>query len=577
MATNNIKDVKTVDSENFDYLLAESNFRIESVFRSRNKAEIQANVPIITDVIKSSTASDWIVDNSKTKTGSTFDFILDANDYTLFDLRDGVFDVQAQFFYDDLGIDKVNGSHYVFNKPVFGNQCLFSLFQVMELYIDDVLIQRNQYPGFSSNAEYALRYPHTTKEEKTLEINGWVVNDKSKYELQGITTGGTAESTAKTLKALNDYDVSGITLQVIEVASDGTDPAQARIVGNISQRIRIADMFSVVETLPPIYNHKITIRLQRGSHNYICCNTSTYTGSMCNFVGFTKFKLFQDTYVTTDQYISTAKKYYSKPIETLITQDKQLLVPLITTPGKSQTQSFNLNVDAAYKNKLLTICIPRTTNFTGQRNSIANYFNSTTGVLAGVSNDTVGREYDVLKAPANSYTFGGLRQLQVQTTSGLMLYNFDMENDGITQGALGCFVLTNPSTQTNIHTSDVYMANYQNIYEQYKRARLHFQQLEDEALDLETFLKEYCVFCIDLSCFTLSPNENIRITMTTSDWGTNYNPFYAYNNETQIYTNSTLICNLFCDKVLRLLPNRRVELADMITANTSEVDNSNMA
>ena len=253
-----------------------------------------------------------------------------------------------------------------------------------------------------------------------------------------------------------------------------------------------------------------------------------------------------------------------------------MLVPLITEPQGNQTQSFNLNVDAAYKNKLLTICIPRTTNFTGQRNSVQGYY-KVDHTLAGVSNDVPVRHYDILKAPANSYTFGGIKQLQVQTTSGLMLYNFDMENDGTTQGATGLFCLTNPSTQQNIHTANVYMANYQNVYEQYKKARLHFQQLEDEALDFETFIKEYCVYCIDLSCFQLSPNENIRITLSLSDWATTYNPFKAYNVSDNDYTNSVLICNLFCDKVLRLLPNRRVELADMITANTSEVDNSNMA
>ena len=41
MSVNNIKDVKNVDSENFDYLLAESNFRIESVFRQRNIGAIK--------------------------------------------------------------------------------------------------------------------------------------------------------------------------------------------------------------------------------------------------------------------------------------------------------------------------------------------------------------------------------------------------------------------------------------------------------------------------------------------------------------------------------------------------------
>jgi hypothetical protein len=66
----------------------------------------------------------------------------------------------------------------------------------------------------------------------------------------------------------------------------------------------------------------------------------------------------------------------------------------------------------------------------------------------------------------------------------------------------------------------------------------------------------------------------------TSTWAqTHYNPFFANNNDTTAddYISSSIICNLFCDKVLRLLPNRQIQLADLITTNTVEVENSNMA
>ena len=576
MTTNNIKDVKSVDDENFDYLLAETNFKIQSVFRSRNKAIIEPNVPMISKSIESSNPTEWDENagNVDTKVGGTFDFVIDANDYSLYDLRDAEFDVIAQFYYTDEGVSSLTASddttHNIkLNSPVFGNQCLLSLFQNIELFIDDVSIARNAYPGFSSNAEYALRYPHCKTLEQDFEINGFVRTTEDKYDLSNtaIDTGNTVIDTFKN---------QSINLAVLQVSHNMGEKHKVKVVGKITQRIKLSDIFPVIDTLPPIYNHKTIIRFQRASHNNIICNTATYTGSACTFCGFTKFKLFQDALITTDQFINAAKKYYSSPKETLITQDKQLLVPIITEPSKSQTQSFNLNIDTAYKNKLLTICIPRTTNFASQYNYITNYYLGDASL--GYDNSENVRHYDVLKAPANSYTYGGLKYLTVETTSGLTLYKFDMENDGLIQGNEACFNMESPNTQINFGTSSVKMANYQNVYDQYRKARYHFFQSEDEALDFNTFLKEYCIYCIDLSLFTLSPGENIRITLATSDWSDGYNPYYSGNDKTNgRYISSTLICNLFCDKVLRLLPNRRVELADMMTTSTVEVDNSNMA
>jgi hypothetical protein len=580
MTTNNIKDVKSVDDENFDYLLAETNFKIQSVFRSRNKAIIEPNVPMISKVIGSDNQQDWDVNAGgvDTKVGGTFDFVIDANDYSLYDLRDAEFDVIAQFYYTDtspseitVSKDSDNAFHNLIklNSPVFGNQCLLSLFQNIELFIDDVSIARNAYPGFSSNAEYALRYPHCKTLEQDFEVNGFVRTTEDKYDLTntGLVYG----------KYKLDFKNQSINGNVLDVVRSNGNPHSVKVVGTITQRIKLSDIFPVVDTLPPIYNHKTIIRFQRASHNNIICNTATYTNSVCNFCGFTKFKLFQDALITTDQFINAAKKYYSSPKETLITQDKQLLVPIITQPEKSTTQSFNLNIDTAYKNKLLTICIPRTTNFANQYNSIENYYYE--GNVIGVNNSEASQHYDVLKAPANSYTYGGLKYLTVETTSGLVLYKFDMENDGIIQGKKVCFDILSPNTQINFKTSDdVMMANYQNVYDQYRKARYHFFQSEDEALDFNTFLKEYCIYCVDLSLFTLSPGENIRITLATSDWAGSYNPYFTSNYSVAgRYISSTLICNLFCDKVLRLLPNRRVELADMMTTSTVEVDNSNMA
>lgn len=621
MSVNNIKDIKNVDSENFDYLLAESNFRIESVFRQRNKRVVEPNVPMTTSIKDGAltTYADAVANyspkNDETKTGGTFDFIMPANEYGLMDLRDGEFVVQAQYAYIDKSPHATKDG--IVNTPRFGNQCLMSLFQQIQLFIDDTEVQCNKWPGFSSNAEFALRYPHCKTLEEDYEVHGYNRTDDECYKLTNAV-GGANDDAAKDAcdEIMKGFKNQSITIKCFRVKA--TNQVYYLYTGFITQRIKLSDIFSVVDTLPPLYNHSVLIRFNRTPNNDIICNTATADGVKCQFLGFMKFKLYQDVYVTTDQFIQTAKKYYSKPIETLITQDKQYFQPIVSEPGSASTQEFNINIDAAYKNKLLTIAIPRSTNFAYQANRIdMNYVTAPTtltGVTVGYTlqgtaatattlaglgegnsfiNDngtTPAKHYDVLKAPANSYTYGGLRSLTIENASaGTKLYNFEMENDGViktTKGQISPYV---KDSQANYaaNANSIELANYEDVYRQYVKARLHFQQAEEEALDFTTFMKEYCIYCVDLSPFDISPGDQIKITMNMSSWGGDYNPYYSYNSKGQItavsgnisarYTSSNIICNLFCDKVLRLLPGRQIQLADMISTSTVEVENSTMA
>lgn len=628
MSVNNIKDIKNVDSENFDYLLAESNFRIESVFRQRNKRVVEPNVPMTTSIKDGAltTYADAVANyspkNDETKTGGTFDFIMPANEYGLMDLRDGEFVVQAQYAYIDKSPHATKDG--IVNAPRFGNQCLMSLFQQIQLFIDDTEVQCNKWPGFSSNAEFALRYPHCKTLEEDYEIHGYNRTDDECYKLSPSVGGGDDNGAkASCDEIMKTFKNQSITIKCFRVKA--TDQIYYLYTGFITQRIKLSDIFSVVDTLPPLYNHSVLIRFNRTPNNDIICNTATAEGVKCQFLGFMKFKLYQDVYVTTDQFIQTAKKYYSKPIETLITQDKQYFQPIVSEPGSASTQEFNINIDAAYKNKLLTIAIPRSTNFAYQANRVdMNYIvrpttlstltvgfvlqdtASTASSIAGLgegnsfinqNGTTPAKHYDTLKAPANSYTYGGLRSLTIENASaGTKLYNFEMENDGViktTKGQISPYV---KDSQANYAQADgsIELANYEDVYRQYVKARLHFQQAEEEALDFNTFMKEYCIYCVDLSPFDISPGDQIKITMNMSSWGGDYNPYYAYNSKAAIavtesaagtarpaiparYTSSNIICNLFCDKVLRLLPGRQIQLADMISTSTVEVENSTMA
>lgn len=588
--TNTIKEVKNVDSENFDYLLAETNFRIDQVFRSRNKAVIEPTIPIISAPVSSANyAADYIAFNSsKTKPGAVFSFIIDANDYSIYDLRDAEFDIQAQYRYLTSAKTAGVGNGVIANAPRFGNLALLSLFQQIELYIDGTSVERNLYPGMNANMIYALKYPHCKTLESTYEINGFNKTFADLCDYQDATGNNVAVS------ALSTLDNQSITIgQVQYAAGTATTRTQNIVSGFITQRIKLSDIFACIETLPPLYNHKVEIKFTRASHNYIVCNTCAVGEDLqddekyCGFMGFTKFKMFQDTYITTDQLINTAKQYYSTVKETIITQDKQVLVPLITQPAANQTQSFNINVDAAFKNKLLTIYIPRTSSFAYQPIEADTVYDAN-GRLIAIDNTKADRHADVRKAPANSYITGNLRYLSVSTTSGLKLYEFDMENDGVIECSSNFINKGGLSSQLDYNQGAIKIMNYQDAYKQYVKARLHFQQAEEEAIDFDMFCKEYCVYCIDLSCFQLAPNENLKITITTGAWNQQdnagtanvaYNPFFFNDNNAagNRYQSTAIIADLFCDQVLRLMPDRRIEMATMITTDKKEVENSNMA
>ena len=553
MTVNNIREVKGVDEENFDYLLAQSDIKIPSVFKTRNSDPIPANIPLTTEVIVQPIAAAsfdndvkayWPSSVQRTKGSTKFSFKIEANDYSIYDLRDAEFNIQVQYGY----LDEGTASQFPCNYPSFGNQALLSLFEYIELFIDGKCIGRSTAPGFNSNANYALRYPHCKTLEKDYEISGYTSTDPAKYSaFNAKTTGATT--------AIAPFDNQSITLNVYENNATQTAVTKRFYTGFITQRIKLSDLFFIIKTLPPIYNHCVEIKFQRSAHNYLICNTNTVTGIKAQCLGINTFNLRQDVYTLTDQLAADCKKYYAQPVETIITLEKQQLVDFMTVPSSGSGTSFNINLETAYKNKLLTIAIPRTNDFSNQYNKVENRYAASYASVSDINNSTNITHYDTFKAPANSYTYGGIRSLIVQTLNGVKLYRFEPEIEGIVEGPKTMFRLDKPETQINFLNAgdNIKMANYEDVYKQYIKARKHFWEEENEALDYQTFLKEYCIFCIDLSPFKLSPNENIMINIQYSEWSGNYNPYYT-NNDSEHGTNysSRILCNLYYDKILKI-------------------------
>lgn len=618
-----IQEDKNITAETYPYIFPDVDMKIQSVFRRRNKTVIPPNIAMLTRnkregstyplptpttaAIPSSAQTEAFINACKvycgddynkpldTKQNATSTFIMNASENQLFRLQDAEINFIAQYaYYDaipDLGTDKATTLPIC--KPMFGNQCLLSLFQMIELRIDGIPIERNAYPGFSSNMDYALRYPHCKTLEKDYQIHGFVSTDPKKYVLPKAGDNNYVD----VKDAFDTFDQQGITCQVITqpIATAGggahteenvyTKSQVNFFTGFINQRYKLSDIFTCVKDMPTIFNHKVEVVLQRASHDDIICNTFTANNVKCKFLGFWAYQLFQYVSETTNELSDYAKAYYSKPIETIIQVKKDVQTPFIQQPTASGNMIFNLGVDPSFKNCLLTLCIPRTAQMNGQFNSNKAFFTRDADKIYTSTNDVdnsaSAQHYDTFYAPCNSYTSGGLKFLTV-SNNGTPLYNFTMEDDGTMRGPKENFRLYKPNTQMNYTdgVSDIRCANYQDVYVQYLKAREHFEQPECEALDFNTFMKEYCFFCIDLSPFEINANQQITITMGFSSWSDKYNPYYDANTKEQIggdldsvYRATQIISNIYCMKILRLNPGRTVGVFDVATTTTEEVQN----
>ncbi|MEE3324468.1 MAG: hypothetical protein VZR33_03960 [Methanosphaera sp.] len=632
-----IIEEKTINEETYPYIFPDVDLKVQSVFRRRNKTVIPSNISMLTNTPRTpsfglptatlatghvvpsdaeskafdAAAKKYIFgDNSSTgkldtKPNATSTFEMNASENQLFRLQDAELNFIAQYAYFDYGDDNdynsaTTKSTCPITKPMFGNQCLLSLFQAIELRIDGIPIERNAHPGFSCNMDYALKYPHCKSLEKDYEIHGFTSTDSKKYVLPQPG----ANDYEGVLDAFNTFEQQGITCQVItiprgtnlgaaydESTNKYTSPQKNFYTGFINQRIKLSDIFSCVRDMPTIFNHKIEIVLQRTSQNDIICNTFTTQNVKCQFLGFWTYNLIQYISETTNELSDYARAYYSKPIETMITVKKDVMTPFVQRPTSSGSVSFNLGIDPSFKNCLLTIAIPRSSDMSGQFNSNKAFFTTTDkkySATLSVDNTTSNQHYDAFYAPANSYTYGGLKFLTVYN-SGNLLYKFDMENEGLITGPVASFRKEDPNIQHNFKlktgedTGFIHCANYQDVYIQYLRAREHFEEPENEAIDYNTFMKEYCMFCIDLSCFEIPSNGQLTIVIGYSSWDDYYNPYYqdntmgahigngGYSTLEGIWTASQIVTNLYCKKILRLMPGRSVGIYDGISTSTSEV------
>lgn len=573
--TNQIKEVKGIDAENFDWLLAQSDYKINSVFRSANKSvNIYPDSPMVTahNTINNTTYS--LASGTDKSASGTFNFIINSTDNALIDLKDYCFDINA-FCYcsitdnsvtNDLKPSSIRDLH-------FANQPLFPLFAHAEIYIDNVQLERSDNLALSAGIRYTMEYDHSNKAEDAAQINGWQYTDyverQPVFKIPAADMNATTFSEAYTVSTLDEdtqlckfkpnKTISGI------INGNGTNTL---IYVNINQKIKLSDMFSCVNSLPPIFGHQIKISLSRASSSWIGCDTRCRTKMQLDC--FETFKLNGVQYIITDELKTAAQKYYSKKIETIFTSRIENLQVIPTKPSSTNEVSYVLTVPLAYKNKCLCIAIPKCNNVFGALQP----YTFTDKIYDGdTPNKTNGLYYSEFGKTFNEYVGPALSQLIVSTANGLELIRYEFDRDGTMKGI--------PMSQSDFMTgfdlnrtpTNTLRYSYLQAYEEMKRCREHFNQLPESCISYLSFLKSYMVYCVDLSPFSISAGENIRITLKCGEWAANYNPFYLYNKETtitnitvnSIYSASSILINLYSDQILRLLPNGKSEIVQLFS------------
>lgn len=565
--TNIIKEDKSVNADNFAFLLAQSNYNLSSVFRSRNHNETIADTPMIGTDLTYDSGTNLVDLEEKQSRNHQYQFrILGASTNQIADLKDAEINVVASVFSRNTEAEIAIG-----DVPRLGNQALLALFSSIELYIDSTLIERIDYPGLSANADYSLRYPHNKESEKVLESNGFITQLEDSFVLK-IEDDGDDQTkrltkVEKVVDGVYDFHNNSVMWTVIGSGQGNW------LRGLITQRIRLSDIFPCINTLPPIFNHSVVVNFTRNSSNDIIASASN-SKQITRLNAFIDFKIVLDCYIITDELKKAAMSYYSKPIETIFTKCKQIPVGFVSEPKKNVTTTFNVSVDSAYKNKLAVFCIPRTTNFNNQAHSATKKLTEENTTFT----DAKGRQFDVAQAPSNSYTHGGLSSLTIYTMNGVKLFSFDMKRNGDFSGKferydkMAMLDIKPPADTAGNINGEIY--NYQEVYQQYLKAREQFGQIPEEGLDYITFMKEYCIYCVDLSPFSINAGENLRVEMSFGDWGDNYNPYRARNDPAGDYMSKQLLTLFYSDKILRLLPNQNVELADLFAMKT-EADETN--
>lgn len=322
--------------------------------------------------------------------------------------------------------------------------------------------------------------------------------------------------------------------------------------------IKLSDLFFEVKSLPPIYNHKITIELTRSNTNALIINNqnvqNTDASVVCDKINH--FYLSNTNYQLTDDAKTQMDKYYAAPCETLI-QTRDATFQGLTKRAGGTSQYYSLAVEVKYRNTAFILSFPRNKVFTKQINNM-----DTTGNLYPTDNSPM---FDELGRPSNCSINPCLRNIEITDSTGKTLLKYDFKQLDTIEGysSIAEYPLDYKHGGNNANGR---YNSYMEAYQDYCKMVQQFGLLDSEPIDYISYVLEHFMICCDLSAYNLTQGSNINVNMTFEDWDNHYNPFYLNSNDqdSQEFTNEMCI-QWFGSKALSLSTSTPVMLKNVLT------------
>lgn len=322
--------------------------------------------------------------------------------------------------------------------------------------------------------------------------------------------------------------------------------------------IKLSDLFFEVKSLPPIYNHKITIELTRSNTNALIINNQNVQNTDASVVCDTikHFYLSNTNYQLTDDAKTQMDKYYASPCETLI-QTRDATFQGLTKREGGTSQYYSLAVEVKYRNTAFILSFPRNKVFTKQINNM-----DTTGNLYPTGNSPM---FDELGRPSNCSINPCLRNIEITDSTGKTLLKYDFKQLDTITGTSSVAEYPLDYEHSGNDGNGKYNS-YMEAYQDYCKMVQQFGLLDSEPIDYVSYLLEHFMICCDLSAYNLTQGSNINVNMTFEEWKNDYNPFYLNSNskDSQEFTNEMCI-QWFGSKALSLSTSSPVMLKNVLT------------
>ena len=383
--------------------------------------------------------------------------------------------------------------------------------------------------------------------------------------LEGCTGTATAEISGTTTILSPAGTILTVSVYKYEKTQNQACSIQEKILGAspndkayFNCAIKLSDLFFEVKSLPPIYNHKITIELTRSNTNALIINNqnvqNTDASVVCDKINH--FYLSNTNYQLTDDAKTQMDKYYAAPCETLI-QTRDATFQGLTKRAGGTSQYYSLAVEVKYRNTAFILSFPRNKVFTKQINNM-----DTTGNLYPTGNTPM---FDELGRPSNCSINPCLRNIEITDSTGKTLLKYDFKQLDTIEGysSIAEYPLDYKHGGNNANGR---YNSYMEAYQDYCKMVQQFGLLDSEPIDYVSYILEHFMICCDLSAYNLTQGSNINVNMTFEDWDNHYNPFYLNSNDqdSQEFTNEMCI-QWFGSKALSLSTSTPVMLKNVLT------------